>query len=223
MSKRKLSLPPQFVIKARFEQAYLDAGSPTGHYWYQIQNLVLADMATEFNVPIELVAEVVAVLSPALRWPMNIPSARRIFEAIADGANIFDLVELFKTISGYNANKVKAVLMIVTGSSVWFNGPKVKAFAENLLNPYSVVATIDRHMIRLALFDFTMSDNDLSKYSSVDIIEYFAAPLRELADDLGLYVAELQAYLWVASQEISAVVRETLGLRVYTIQTNLSF
>lgn len=223
MSKRKLYLPSQVQIKARYEQAYLDLDSPTGKYWYQIQNLVLADMAIEFNVPIKLVAEVVAVLSPSLRWPMNIPSARRIFEAIASGANIFDLVELFKTISGYNVNKVKAVLMIVTGSDVWFSGPKVTAFAKNLINPFSVVATIDRHMLRLALFDFTMTDDDLSKYSKPDIIEYFAAPLRELANELGLYVAELQAYLWVASQEISAVVRKTLGLRVYTVETNLSF
>lgn len=156
--------------------------------WYQSAHAECSVLADRANLPLETVAAMVAVLSPALRWERNIAAAR----AVIDGTST----------SAYGANVRKAQRLLAgdAPSSV-VSGPKVTAFYNLLRDPSdSNELVLDSIAVLLAL------GRDPSKVTNEDAKPYLGRPralraiaraYRKVAADLGILPHVLQATTWV--------------------------
>ena len=126
MSKRVLQLPDIQEIEANFLHAYLAAGAPLDDFWYNDVYFLCLEMALEYRIRYDVIAAVIATLSPLTPWSTNVKNARKMIEfALANRSRLLDfftgkiknvhidvlndITELFAHVQGYNANKAKAL------------------------------------------------------------------------------------------------------------------
>ena len=127
-----------------------EADLTNGHDWYEVARERCQLISDDYKVPLELVAHVVAILSPGVRWETNVSAARKLFAA---GADSFDALIL----AGYRRSVDKAKRAIINYraglpfTSI-ISGRKVIEFAENILKPNRTrQVTLDTHAISVAM------------------------------------------------------------------------
>ena len=219
MSKRILQLPDITEIEQNFLSAYMAAGSPLDDFWYNDVYFMCLEMAIEYHIRYDVIAAVIATLSPLTPWSANVRNARKIIEfALANktalltffhgpvGIGHLDtldgITELFSHVQGYNKNKAKALFIALYNDTSWCRGQKVQAFFHNIAEPNSDLVTIDIWMIRMGLWDFTIhiKRNPYTPYS-----ELFRQAIINVAASLGIQPKQLQAIVWKQAQIIGKV------------------
>ncbi len=92
----------------------------------------------EFENPFEVMAAIVAVLSPGNKWVLNIAAAEKIMMNA-------------RRINAYPKNVIKANFIKLTGDISLVTGPKVEVFFKSLLDPTSVERNmvLDGHAINI--------------------------------------------------------------------------
>jgi hypothetical protein len=162
----------------------------SGYYWYRAAHEWTHEVAHRYGVRPDVVAGIVAALSPGVTWDVN----KR--DAVA-------LIEYFKgvretepTVSTYYHNVRKAG-WIWNGQPIEgvLGGNKTRNFYLNILNPYDNHAvTIDRHAVKAA--------RGMSKGGAVVITDaqysIVAHAYRMEASRLGLTPCQFQAITWEA-------------------------
>ena len=114
----------------------------TGAFWYDTAALEVRTLAASYGFSFEVVAGVVAVLSPNCYWDVNLHDAEEVLSTVRFGG----VLEEIKTTT-YNRNKDKAIAIALGGKVFpYLNGPKVEAFFHCICGDYSEVA-IDAHAI----------------------------------------------------------------------------
>jgi len=219
MSKRVLQLPDIKEIEANFLHAYMAAGSPLDDFWYNDVYFLCLEIALEYRIRYDVIAAVIATLSPLTPWSKNVENARKIVEfTLANKERLLDffngrikrvhidvlndITELFAHVQGYNTNKAKALFIALYNDTSWCRGPKVEAFFHNIAEPNSDQVTIDIWMIRMGLWDFTIhiKRNPYTPYS-----ELFRQATVNVAASLGIQPKQLQAIVWKQAQTIGKV------------------
>ncbi len=113
--------------------------------WYQNAYSDVVSLACEFGKPVNVVAAIVATLSPSIRWSENLRGARIVLESVKSG--IFSRQNGIRYI-GYGANVDKAFLIARTGDTSYCHGPKVESFLDNIMSKgCGNTVTIDRHAL----------------------------------------------------------------------------
>jgi len=163
--------------------------------WYQYANGHVQEIATQYDVPLEVAAAVCAVLSPNLGWKMNLMAARRVmdnwmFKGGAEGYKWHDKIPAYKT----NVNKAYQILK--TGDVSVVNGPKVSVFFQSLLNPDQLERdlVLDGHAINVWRGLKTALKN-LKQPTKVER-EAIIHDYRKVADIVGLTPQQVQAVTW---------------------------
>lgn len=163
--------------------------------WYQHANGHVQEIATQYDVPIEVAAAVCAVLSPNLGWKMNLMAARRVmdnwmYKGGADGYKWHDSIPAYKT----NVNK--AYYILKTGDVAAVNGPKVTVFFQSLLDPDKLERdlVLDGHAINVWRGLKTPLKN--LKSPTKNEREAIIYDYRKVADIVGLTPQQVQAVTW---------------------------
>lgn len=150
------------------------------------------------DVPFELVAGTMAVLSPGPKYAQNLADTRAMIEWARRGA--FDTPNNpLPVVTTYGANRDKAAAMldewVMSDETVvntdYVTGPKVSAFLRNIMGQWQDV-TLDRHAVR----PISKSGKDMP--SSKAERARMESAYRKAAAKRGLQPAQFQAVVWCA-------------------------
>lgn len=166
-----------------------------GVYWYINANKLAHEIMPENPTA---GAGIIAVLSPRLRWDKNVAYARLAVNLMGYALDEITL----SYIPALNHSRRKA-LAIVNGADVLDvigNGPKTRAFFDNIANPFtSQEVTVDKHA-------FDIANNIRTPYKGMVITNKTYATMAEAyqiaAEILGMMPMQLQAITWVAWRRI---------------------
>lgn len=160
--------------------------------WYINAHSFAKGVATRFDLPVETVVKVLAVLSPAVTWATNQKDTLTIIEKYLSKAD-FDSF----TVSTYGGNKALA-WDILDGTDDLVKKPtnrKTFAFYNNILNPYCQKhVTIDRWAIKALTAKSELYDKPLRGKLYDNCVKTY----KRLADELGVLPNQVQALAWVA-------------------------
>ncbi len=181
-----------------FEKVYLQSTEiekNMGLHWYSDQHNYLKDMSAHFDIPLDIVCGITAVLSPLISWQKNLTLSYHIFKfkgklPVNLKTSCFSL-NLKKAIKIYKSKKVFPAL----------HGPKVTQFYLNLLNPFDDNSiTIDTFMI--ACYYDISNRNDIRKYSTEKEIEFLKSKIKKLSEKYDLLPLQFQAIVWLTYHRI---------------------
>lgn len=184
-------------IAKRLVRAYertTDTERAAGIAWYRRANDVVHALATDYGVDVPTVARVIAVLSPNNRWQSNLLGAETALRFHGLG---YAPQSAFGRCGTYNVNVTKA-WRIMDGDPSALSGPKVTAFAANLMGDTDYL-TLDSWAVRIAI-GWTRARNFRDGSGVQSPGRYRSAidrGYRMAAARVGLPVAHLQAILWV--------------------------
>ena len=163
--------------------------------WYQYANSHVQQLASKYDVPMEIAAAVTAVLSPNLGWKMNLMSASRVLDNWKH-VNGDDSFPHWDKIPAYKTNQRKAKNILETGDVSFVKGPKVTVFYFSLLYPNRVERelVLDGHAINVWRGIKTPLKNmtQPTKAERKAIVHDY----RKVADLVGLTPQQLQAVTW---------------------------
>lgn len=168
-------------------EATYNLGTPDqitrGLEWYLRGNLILRDIQEETGLSLEMIAAICAHLSPRISWTANIKGT---------WCMALDLPIL----SGIMARSWDMALIARRSSDPLstLNGPKVSAFAGNLLLMDMNRVTVDVWALRAA----GVGELDIKRKGAYEQVE---AAYQEVADKLGIAPARLQAIVWIIVKE----------------------
>lgn len=176
---------PSHEDMVRNVKAAYDLASPSevadGIKWYAEANGIAKSIAEKSGVELWQAIELISVASPGADWSLNVKIPALILEGKTDG--------LF--ITRQSMAKVKRIL---AGESA-VNGPKTTSFAQNIAGNHEPV-TIDGWMVRIACADPGIEWKNTS--ISGGAYKQIALAVKEVANELNILPAHLQAIVWVA-------------------------
>lgn len=150
----------------------------SGMVWYKTANKIVRHISTTHNIDVNIVAEVMSALSPAVKWEQN----------IKDTFNVIKYGNEAKVVT-YSSNKNKAIKIMNKETSLVFKGaPKTFSFAKNIMLNEDHV-TIDRWILRA--FDLEVKQ--------ITPVQYIAMQnsFIKVAKELQIKPYQLQAIIWI--------------------------
>jgi len=167
------------VWEARTEQE-----EAHGREWYAEANVMVREMAKRYRVKTDIVAGVLAVLSPGRVWEANLLDTHRVLTAHYAGRAL----PLVGTYGRRNMEKAERLLAgnawldVVPDTSV-----KVRAFRACILDPGCDLVVVDRHASRMAI----------GRETPDGLYQVVADCIAAVASELGLVPHQLQAVTWL--------------------------
>ena len=168
-----------------------------GLNWFNGARDIANKMAIDFNIPIKKVAAIISILSPAVKWESNILDARNLLQGWSENKQ-----DAVKT-TGYGHNKAKAIRVLEYKDDN-FKFPisagsfKTLCFYENIVDPSSLRATIDRHAAKVYYGAKRSGRINLSGKKYLMIEKSFI----NTSEYLNLLPCQLQAITWVAYKRL---------------------
>jgi hypothetical protein len=155
-----------------------------GATWYGEAREAAAVLAGQSRRPLDVVAAVIAHLSPRTTWSRNLAGAASLLlTGTAPGC------------IGANVARAQAAIDAADPLST-INGPKTRAFAANILGDTDAV-TVDVWALRIATGTHTVDEKILSRKGGYAAV---AAAYREAADLVGVSPATMQAATWIVAR-----------------------
>jgi hypothetical protein len=141
------------------------------------------DELKEFENPFEVMAAIVAVLSPGNKWKSNVTAAEKIMSNV-------------RRVNAYPKNVYKANFIKLTGDTSLVTGPKVEVFFQSLLDPKSVETrmVLDGHAINIWRGE-KLKLKGLKNPPKEERIEMINA-YQEASTKLNVPVQAIQAVTW---------------------------
>jgi len=159
--------------------------------WYAVAQMWIEQTAQVFNCTPDIVAYVVATLSPKLVWRKNLESALAMLEL-----QVWGWTDKRNSALGANTRKVLAAF---DGERPYVaTGDKVSSFQRNLLGDYDAV-TIDRHAVAIALRGLNAIGTDSGGVKiSKEQYSVFVQAYRIAAERLNENPVTVQSVTWCA-------------------------
>lgn len=171
-----------------------------GLNWYENANQYAKELSSRYNVPLQVIAGIIAAYSPQTGWQENKrytvsflinPKGRH--KSLVQDIKARKIVTLTSENDIYNALSIN--------DAAW----KTKAFFLNILNPDIVTSvTIDRHAIAIAIQNpdkvQSLSD-DYGKLTKKQY-EFFERAYVEAARQLDILPQQLQAITWTVYRRL---------------------
>lgn len=154
-----------------------------GLNWYHEANNFCAMVSRVENIDIDLVAQVVAILSPSVRWERNKQDTLTLINAYNTGLSIDQF-----SVSTYNNNKLKAWKVLQGKEILKPKSLKTYSFYKNIMLDSQYV-TVDRWHLR-ACFKTDIKSLTALKYRQICELT------RNVANELNITPMQLQAIVW---------------------------
>lgn len=171
-----------------------------GSAWYATANKNIHDIADRYDIAFEKAAGIVAVLSPSVEWEANLRDA---------DAFIRTKGKHRPRTYGRNVGTARKILRATSASKVYdiiagMSGFKVKAFFDNLVNPFtSVSVTIDTHLIRAWYGSPSLTKNQIGRAFRRETYSLISQDVITIADKMNVRPLEAQAIIWVTWKKIA--------------------
>lgn len=171
-----------------------------GMHWYDDAKRFAQETANQFELPLNKVAGVIAVLSPRQSWRRNKDLAHLMCELYHAGAPCPDESQL----GCFSANIDKAWNILhadlrETPIFNWVRGPKVTAFYHNIMGDPNAI-TLDTHALNAWYGDTACPRGGVFRKSEREAAEQC---YRDVAAQRGLTPAQCQAVVWVTWRYIT--------------------
>ncbi len=172
-----------------------EAERAAGTNWYPEAREFAVELSIRYNISVKAVAHVIAALSPNITWDQNKRAARIVIDECSHSRY------WIASVPGYPANIEKArwIAHNAIHGVDWahlLSGPKVTAFADNILHPPSSNSvTVDVHALSIA--DGVRYTSKTAPKLTPKQYEFYADVYRKTAAQLELTPLELQAITWV--------------------------
>lgn len=174
-----------------------------GLRWYAEANTYCRELAARFNIPVQVVAGIIAAYSPQTGWQEN--KRYTLSFLLNPKQRQKSLVQDMKArkIAGLICeNEIYSALSV--NDAAW----KTKAFFLNILNPDVVTSvTIDRHAIAIAIQhpDKTEALSDDYGKLTKKQYEFFERAYVKAALELDMLPQQLQAITWTVYRRLRAL------------------
>lgn len=159
--------------------------------WYNQAHSVAAMLAVMFNVPVEVVVAVIAILSPMIYWTENLIDA---YELLSGNDE--------HKFSAYGHNVSKAYQALHTSDASLASSVKVRNFYLSILrpeNPDSV--TVDIHTLRALTNDYLSDRKELYKlFNTSGKQAIIIDVIKSEAVKYNMTGSQLQSLLWTVAQ-----------------------
>jgi hypothetical protein len=172
------------ILNANYDESLRTIAWEHGLTWYQDAHDYAVMLTEQFNLTLAQACGIMAATSIRTRWTANLRDA-----VLASGGLLntglkirYQKCNEIRGMAEPTRDDVQAVLRIL-------KGPKISAFALNILDPNGRVATIDVWMCRA--FDVPHSAAKGKTYDQMQ------AAVQIVADMLDLPVPTVQAIVWV--------------------------
>lgn len=172
-----------------------DAQRVSGIRWYAEAREFAFRMAHKYGFPVDRVAYAIAALSPAVSWVEQTRAGGNVEKVCAHVAAGRDGIP---KCAGYSANRRKAIAILADGDFSALRGPKVTAFARNILGKGNAV-TVDRHAAAIAANLPRTKARKGTGTIHIGAVAHrrIAEAYRVAARIVGLRPCELQAAVWL--------------------------
>ena len=122
-----------------------------GLVWYDDAQKAAYRIALKYDVPVYIVAAVIAALSPNNKWSRNVTNADALIGAFIRGDGLLSV-----KVSTYNAMKQKAWDILAArpdydGAKAMLKGQKITSFFMDIMGEFNV--TVDGHARNIAYGD----------------------------------------------------------------------
>lgn len=168
------------VLEAATDQQWID-----GMDWYRDASDVATEIAETFGISYAKAGGVIAALSPRNSWGSNISLARHVLTQHQQG----------QPLTGYLGMGLRKVERILAGEPIeaTLHGVKVRAFFACIVGAGETdEVCVDRHAYAIAWNYRADSDVRVTLSASRRIADAY----REVAADVGLFAAQVQAITW---------------------------
>ncbi len=188
-------------IAENYARWYIAAGSPKTNNWFEEARAMAHEIARFYDVKLRVVAGMVAVISPMVKWDWNTAAGMK-YPNLDNVATIiwgmqqghgFERIQA--RVTAFPENTLKAMKILSTGRVFpTLSGEKVTSFFINIMRPWSTSrVTIDVWMHRAGLNEY------IDKRISTKLTpEYavFREALLTVADLVEISPHGLQATIW---------------------------
>ena len=164
-----------------------------GLLWYDNAQKAAYHIAVKYDVPVYIVAAVIAALSPNNKWTRNVTNADALIGAFISGDGLLSV-----KVSTYHAMKQKAWDILAArpdydGAKRMLKGQKITSFFCDIMGEFNV--TIDGHAQNIAYGERVGLTDDRSNIGKKEYRALQAA-YEAAAERLGLMPYQLQAITW---------------------------
>ena len=164
-----------------------------GLLWYDNAQKAAYLIALKYDVPVYIVAAVIAALSPNNKWTRNVPNADALIGAFISGDGLLSV-----KVSTYHAMKQKAWDILAArpdydGAKRMLKGQKITSFFCDIMGEFNV--TIDGHARNIAYGERIGLTDDRTNIGKKEYRALQAA-YEEAARRVGLMPYQLQAITW---------------------------
>ncbi len=164
-----------------------------GLLWYDNAQKAAYRIALKHDVPVYIVAAVIAALSPNNKWSRNVTNADALIGAFISGDGLLSV-----KVSTYNAMKRKAWDILAArpdydGAKRMLKGQKITSFFMDIMGEFNV--TIDGHARNIAYGERVGLTDDRTNIGKKEYRALQAA-YEEAARRVGLMPYQLQAITW---------------------------
>ena len=169
--------------------------------WYKNANEQAKQIASQYNLDVYKVSQVISALSPRNKWQQNIKDANKLCEAYVLGLHPENI-----KVCTFHTNKFKAFNILASNSEITANSLKTFNFVNNIAYLSSKHLTIDIWHLRACFFnDIKINSASIGKlaYEQIKVLTI------DKANKLGLQGFELQAIIWLSAQKIFINNRKT--------------
>lgn len=167
----------------RYWDRATEAQREAGAQWYPLRNGEACQLAGDHGTTVETVAAVMAHLSPRTTWARNLAGAQAMVAGLPYGGLIPD-----------NVTRARHAMSHPTPLST-LNGPKVRAFAANILLDDEAV-TVDVWGMRIALG----RDTEEKVLARKGVYDAIAHCYRLAARRVGVSPSTMQAATWIVAR-----------------------
>lgn len=159
--------------------------------WYNNAHSVAATLAIKFNVSVDVVAAIIAVLSPMIYWIENLIDTYELLNESQD-----------HRFSAYGRNVDKALEVLYSGNTSLASSIKVSNFFLSILRPEnSDSVTVDIWTLRQLLDDYFSDRKELYKYFNTSGKQAIIIGLiKSEAAKYNMTGSQLQSVIWAVAQ-----------------------
>lgn len=176
--------------------------------WYNDAYEFANGLSLKYNLSIVQVANVIAALSPQMKWEKNKENAKAAIEAYVAHLDGWLTREQLPKVHTFTAMSDNAYAILF--DEPFTLGQKTASFAANILGNYNVV-TVDSLAMSILLGFYRKAGS----YKIYKVAYKYAQSLYiEAAKQLGLSPAHLQAVVWVVCRRLKKLDRKQKGIGI---------
>ena len=163
-----------------------------GIAWYKNANIEANKIAKKYNLDVYKVAQVISALSPRNKWIQNLKDADKLCEAFTLGIHPTSI-----KVCTFHSNKFRAFNILANNTQITINSLKTYNFVNNIAFLSDQHVTVDIWHLRACFKNnIKINNSNIGKLAYQQIKDITI----NLANKLGLKPFELQAILWISTQ-----------------------